>query len=71
MKKNWFVIFGILIVLSITAWDVSQVHARTIGAVQECNTFWREQTHTDVEEGFFGDYNLTIVANEQYQDYTG
>ena len=63
--KNWFTVFGILIILGITLYDVATVHVEKNKLVNQCNEYWFNQVQTvcpvltnQYNAAF--DYNLSI-----------
>lgn len=43
VRANWFTVMGIIIILCVTWYDVSQSPARVKSTVDECNMFWQKQ----------------------------
>lgn len=43
VKKNWITMIGIIIILSITWYDVATVQSQKQDAVNDCNAHWKKE----------------------------
>lgn len=43
IRRNWFTLLGIIIILLVVGYYMSNVEDRVIVKVKECNQYWRER----------------------------